>query len=39
MNRSNDNAMHIQAHATQKMASTTFKKTTILEDVSIYALC
>jgi len=39
MNRSNDNAMHVQAHATQKMASTTLKKTTILEDAHIYALC
>ncbi len=31
--------MHIQAHATQKMASATLKKTMILEDVSIMALC
>ncbi len=39
MNRSNDNAMQVQALTTQKMAFATLKKITILEDVSIMALC
>jgi hypothetical protein len=39
MNRSNDNAMQVQALTTQKMASATLKKIAILEDVSIMALC